>query len=359
MLVPAGRTPSVVRETPLSEPDEATAGRAASVALDTAVDAVDRIEEGLNATYRVDLADGRSAMLKVATLASNAELLPEPYVQRRLASETPVPVPEVLAVVEPDDEPLEATAFLARYCDGRQVTDALALSATAHERLVSEAGHNLAAMHELRAPDGFGPLAVEDDDLLVASPAESWSARFAALAADAVEGLTGGGFVTDDEGRFADLAPTVDDAFAAFETVGDDRAIAPAVLHGDYRPANLVLAPDDDAIPLTRAVLDVGVPATGDGLLDCALTEGALIDVPLGGNDGAEGLRDAFRSAYAAERGQSRSYLFDARYPYYRLLARCRRLGSFGYWYQFAREDDPDDVADRWRGFVSERLAEV
>lgn len=349
----------MVRETPLPEPDEATARRATRDALDVPVDAVHRIEEGLNATYRVDLADGRSAVLKVATLASDAELLPESRIQDRLHRETAVPVPEVLAVVEPGEGSLEAAAFLAAYCDGRQVTDVLALSAPAHERLGREAGHNLAAMHELAAPDGVGPLAVEDGDLVVASPAESWSARFAALADDAVEGLTGAGYVTDDDGRFADLAPAVEDAFAGFVPVAVDRTVVPAILHGDYRPANLLLAPDDDATPLTHAVLDVGVPATGDGLLDCALAEDALVDVPLGGTDRAEGFRDAFRSAYAAERGQPRSDLFDARYPYYRLLARTWRLGSFGYWHRFAREDDPDDVADRWRGFVRERLAEL
>jgi hypothetical protein len=47
------------------------------------------------------------------------------------------------------------------------------------------------------------------------------------------------------------------------------------------------------------------------------------------------------------------------RHVAYRLYARIRRCGAFGYWRRFAREDDPERIAERWRGFAGARLAEL
>lgn len=346
------------RDEPLDPPSIEAAVAAAEVALDRGVVGAARIEEGLNAVYRIDLGDGSRAVLKAATLATDAELLPEPRLLSRLGRETAVPVPDVLATTPPDEGPLGVAYFVTAYCEGRHVTDVLTLPPTAHERLVREAGRHLAAMHEVRVADGFGNLRV-DDDLAVTPKYESWATWFAELVTDAADGLLGEGYVTDAEARFADLEPGVREALTGLEAAVGERPVAPAVLHGDYRPANLVLAPRDDADPITRAVLDFGNCPTGDGLVDVALAEDVLIDVPLGGTERADRLRRVLRTAYVDGRDAGCDALFDDRYPYYRLYARVRRLASFGYMVQFAREDDPDDVARRWRSFVRERLAEI
>jgi aminoglycoside phosphotransferase (APT) family kinase protein len=222
----------------------------------------------VNAVYRVRLPDGSDAALKTPLLPTDAEFLAEPRVLNRIGRETRVPVPAVLATARADEGPLPGAYFLTRYCEGRGVADLLTLSDAAQERLLREAGRNLEAIHAVRPVDGFGDLRVVGGDLAVRPGTATWADRFGELAADAADGLVGDARVADPEPRFADLASDVRAAFDGFPPA-EGRDVAPAVLHEDYRPANLTLAPDDVS-PLTRAVLDFGDCSTGDGLLDLA-----------------------------------------------------------------------------------------
>lgn len=339
----------------MEPPGSAEVARAAGAALGSEIAEVTPIDEGLNAVYRVETAAGERAVLKAATLADDAELLAEARILRRLGEGTPVPVPAVLATVPAGSGPLDVAAFLTRYVEGRTVPDLLELPEAARERLVRESGRHLAAIHGLRPVEGFGPLRVVDGGLVADPARERWSDRFRELGAAAVAGLRGEGYTNDERARFADLADPVRDALVA-EGVDDRDDVAPATLYGDYRPANLVLGPDA-ADPLVRAVVDLGGCETGHALLDLVATEDALVDVPLGGTGAADRLRRAFRRGYRDVRPGVEDPGADSRYPRYRLYARSKRLGAFDYWRRFAREDDPDAVAARWRSFVRDRLA--
>jgi aminoglycoside phosphotransferase (APT) family kinase protein len=353
----------MVRDDPLDWPAPEEAPTAAEQALDRPVISATTIEEGVNAAYRLELGDDTRAVLKAATLATDDELWPEPYLLTRVSRNTEIPVPDVLATIEPDESTLGTAAFVTRYCEGRHETDVLELSPDARERLVREMGRYLAQLHDLTTDleiaDGFGELGVENGEVVVSSARNSWSARFRELTSDALAGLTGEGLLNDDEARFADLEPKIRAALEAFPP--DDafpRDIDPAVLHGDPRPANLVFAPEDDADPIVRAVLDFG-GKTGDGLLELARAEDAFVDVPLGETDRADHLRGVLRDAYRANRDADFSRSFGNQYAFYRLYARTRSLAAFDFWAQFAREDDRDATARRWRSFVCDRCAEV
>lgn len=336
----------MVRDRPLGVPSTAAVMDAAATALGREIQNATPIEEGLNAVFRVTLADGRRLVLKMATLATNEEFRVEPAVLDRLDRETGAPVPSVESVAPDDDNPLGAAYYLMEYCEGRTVANILDLSPNTHERLVAEAGHHLASIHELDGWSGFGTLVVEEGDPTVADP-RPWSAVFAEQVDDILERVNGEGFVADAEARFADLEPDLRAVLDEFEGGSDVR---PSLLHGDVRPANLVLTPDDDAVALVRAVIDPG-SLVGDGILDLALAEVAFVDVPLGGTDRADGLRASLRNAYCGEHGVS-DEAFASRYPYYRLYAWAKVLGGFDFFAQYAREDDVDAVAPRWRARV-------
>lgn len=336
----------MVRDRPLDVPSTATVMDAATTALGREIRDATPIEEGLNAVFRVTLADDTRLVLKMATLATNEEFRVEPAVLDRLDRETEAPVPSVESVSPDDDNPLDAAHYLMEYCEGRTVANILDLSPDTLERLVAETGNHLASIHELDGWGGFGSLVVEESDLTVADP-RPWSAVFAKQVDDILGRVTGEGFVADDEARFADLEPSMRAVFDGFEGGGDLR---PTLLHEDVRSANLVLAPDDDAAALVRAVIDPG-SLVGDGLLDLALAEVAFVDVPLGGTDRADGLRASLRNGYCGEHDVS-DEAFAARYPYYRLYAWAKVLGGFDFFAQYAREDDVDAVAARWRARV-------
>lgn len=373
----------MVRESPLEHPStDAVAGAASSV-LGRPVATVTSVDEGLNAVYRVRFDDDDSpdaGVLKLATLADDAAYLPEPRLFSLLA-DAPVPVPRVLATAETTETRLDAAFGVTGYCEGRSVTDVLALSPEGHRRLVSEAGRHLAAIHDasvldrVSTPDGaYGDLRLHEADsdvpLVVGASAidsdatahEVWPDRFAVVVDRVTAGLDGETYTSGGLDRFADLAPVVRDAVAAAPL-----PVTPpvATLHGDYRPANLVFALADDAAPLVRAVLDFGSPETGDGLFDLALAENALVGVPLGGTDRGEYLARVLRESYAAHRdvavahgvGLGRSEQPDAVYRTYLLVARAKRTGAFGYFEQFAREEDEAAVARRFRSGVETLVA--
>ena len=340
------------------EPPSADAvAAAAAAALDREVEAATRVHEGVNAVYRVDFADGDRAALKTPVLPDDDAFLAEPEILSRVARETAVPVPDVLATVGTDAGPLAGPFFLTRYVAGRNVEDVLSLSAAERERLVREAGRHLAGVHRVRVTDGFGDLRAVDEELTTSPGYDSWEARFAEMADEAAAGLSGEARVADPEPRFAGLEPAVREALIGEGS--EDRRVAPAVLHNDYRPPNLVFAPEGGDPPLARAVLDFGGCVTGDGLLDLAHAEDALVDMPLGGTANAASLRDGLRTAYAEERGLAPATAFGKRYSRYRLYARVWRLRLFEYWVEFAREDEADAVATRWRAFVRDRAAEI
>ena len=351
------RTTSVTREERREPPSTGAVAAAAAAALDREVSCAARIHVGVNAVYEVGFADGSRAALKTPLLPDDAAFLAEPKLLARIASETAVPVPDVLATGESGATGLARPFFLTRYVAGRNVDGMFALSDAERERLVREAGRHLAAVHRVRVADGFGDLRAVDGDLTTSPGCEAWDAWFGEMAGEAAAGLRGEVPVADPEPRFADLAPAVREALTGGET--GHRCVTPAVLHNDYRPANLVLAPEGEGPPLVRAVLDFGGCATGDGLLDLAHAEDALVDMPFGGTPGAETLREGLRSAYAEERGLVPADAFGDRYRRYRLYARVWRLALFEYWAEFAREDDADAVAARWRGFVRDLLADL
>lgn len=354
------------RDEPRPEPSTATVRDAAMAALDRPVADVARIETGVNALFRIDLADGTRAVLKAPRYAAEPAFLVEPVHLSRIGSETDVPAPEILATVHASDGPLEVPFYLMTHLDGRHVDSPLELSSATRERLVREAGSHLAAIHEMDLPvTQWGHLEAPDGELRVREPFDVWRSFFDELAAEICDALRGEGPLTDEQPHFADIEPLVRETVTGDLPAATDRSPEPSLVAGDYRAANLLLAPRDDADPLVRGVIDVG-GQVGDGLLDVALTEDALIDLPLGGTPEAESLRTAFResyatsrSAHAVDRGTDRHATFDERYPYYRLYARARRLKAFDYSVQFARESDPDAVAHRCRSFVEDRVAEI
>lgn len=303
------------RDAPRDEPPEEAVRAAATAALNCRVTGVARIDRGVNALYRVELADGSAAVLKAPLYAANEAFLAEPALLRRLGRESRLPVPAVRATVPPEDGPLDVACYVMEHVDGRQVRNLLALRPAARERLVREAGAHLAAMHDRRFTERYGHLQVDDGELVAQPTVTSWDALFAELANDVTAALRGEGSLSDEDPRFADLEPVVRDALGNFDEIADDVSPRPALVTRDYRPANLLLAESDDADPLVRGVVDVGGVA-GDGLLDVAMTEDATIDAPLGGTDEAESLGERFRTAYAESRGADVGTVFDDRYPY-------------------------------------------
>lgn len=342
----------MVRDPPLDPPSEDAAAAAAEHALDREVASATRIPEGLNAVYRVDLADGTRLVLKAATVATDEDARPEPRVLDRIARDTDVPVPGVVDAVDPADSELGVAFYLTEFCDGRTTPDARTLDSRTHERLVAESGRYLAGIHSVDVADRFGRLRVANGDLRVTDPVPNWTSWFRTFTRDRVAKLAGEGFTADDAARFADRVPAARSAFDAFEDVVGRDGVEPVLLHGDYRPANLVLAPSGEQ-PVVRAVIDIGADI-GDGLFDLALAEMGLVGIPIIDDDRAAALRETLRTIYRNHRSVEPP-AFERRYPFYRLYALVKCLGALDFFAQFVPGDE-DEIATRWRADFDDRL---
>lgn len=352
------------RETPREPPSAAAVAAAVAEAVadgdesaagpEPDPSAVSPFEEGLNAVFHVGLGDS-SVVCKTATVSTDAELLAAAEVLRRVGAETTVPVPSVEAVLEPtENSPLDVAAVLLEYVDGRVETDIRALDREMQTAVIDASGTHLAAIHDLRVADGFGPLRRVGDTLEPNPRFETWPEFFDSLAADAVGALDGEGFTADAEPRFDDLSDEIRSVLTG--AADESWAPAPSILLGDYRPANLVLSRERDIERPIRAVLDLGAGPTADALADFALAENALVEIPFGGTDRAAVLRDRLRTAYFDRQDVDRSVCRTERFALYRLYAHARRLGAFDYWAQFAHESARSATEARLRGSVRDLL---
>ena len=332
---------------------------AATAALGRPVGAVERRAPG---TYALELDAGGTATLKTAGGSCDEHRLVEPCLLDAL-DRTAVPTPTLLAAVAPATSPFGASFCIVRDDGGQRLDDVLALPESAHERLVREAGEQLAALHnadldvrisadggpygDLRVPACHpdAPLTVVDvgEDGTTAPGDQRWPDRFERLRDRVVGGLRGG--------EFDDLTGTVADGLTA-ATV-PDRPPA-ALLHLGYRPANLRFEPGvtwptharrDSAV--VRTVRGWRSASAGDGLLDLAVAEDALVGLPLGGTDRARELTAALREAYVDARGVSTP--FGERYAAYLLFARARLLAADDEVHRRTREGDACEAGVRCR----------
>lgn len=332
----------------VAEPTRPAVAEAASAALDREVASVHPFTEGMNAVYRVTLANGERLVLKAATSQDGPELLSGPLILDRVARETDVPVPEVRTVVSAVESHLECAFYLMEYVEGRRIQDVRNLSPGFHERLAREAGRHLAAIHALQIDGPYGRRVAEGGELAVDYPFEEWAPNFRSELEYALDGEAK--CVTGAE-------DAVRGALDALEGTAVARDTDTSLLYRDYHPKNLVFAPDDGADPAVRAVLDFNYRPVGDAPLDVAIAEWHLIDVPFGGTSRAGELRNTLRGAYAEARGGDLADYFGSWYACYRLIPALGTLNYFDYFSQFAPEDR-DGFADRIDAFLRARIDE-
>ena len=329
-------------------PTRTAVAAAVRSALDRSVTAVDPLDGGMNAVYRVAVGGSSDVAVKVGTAQEGAALLSGPLLAERLARETSVPVPEILAAVPADESPLDAAYVVMEFVDGRRVTDVRDLSPTTHERLLREAGDHLAAVHGLDYEGPYGRLVAEGDAFAVEYPFDAWAPAYRSIVEWNLERF---------EDRFDDLRAPVRRGLDAFEDSVDEDVVDQSILYRDYHAKNLVFE-RADADRAVRAVLDFNYRPVGDAPVDVAVAETTLVDTPLGDTDRADRRRATLRDAYVDARDGVHEEYFDDRYPAYRLLSVLDHLHYFEYFVQFVPGDD-DDAAEWLREFVRARVAEL
>jgi aminoglycoside phosphotransferase (APT) family kinase protein len=372
-----------------NEPDpEAIAGMVDACAGWT-LRGYERVDEGTDFVAVVDCTtpDGaRTAVLKATT----AGFVPpevaraEPRLYRLVGRETAIPVPEVYGSV--DDHGAYPTPFyLLEYVDGENVEGrAGALDSAARERLVREAGANLAALHELGPLPRIGSVGVEagatdasrsgarrpearrsaddplDGDLVVRDgdhgPVEDFREWLRASAEETCDALADGTYfpaLADEPDRFADLA----EALRAELNARIDALSAPEpprLCHWDYRYGNLLVDPDTGE---TLAVLDWANLLAAEPAYNLAKVETHLFELRSEPDERTAALRETFRAAY--ERGRDGWTFTDdvaARIDTYLLSCRTEAMACLPLWHEDATATEKTEREREHRAFVGEYL---
>lgn len=312
--------------------------------------------EGTDAVYFVSARapDGtREAVLKAREFVSQAAFRPEPELLR-LFEPTPVPVPAVHGVVREERPDLPTPCFLMERRDGRTVAVS-DLSPAALERLAREAGRHLAHVHGTGSFRRFGPVRLRRDttrqhaavtvdgaDLVVGSDGtERWRDAVAAMVDDRLANV---------EERFADLRADLR-AFVEPRLDSVEGRFAPALVHHDYRPGNLLVDPGTGE---TRAVLDWGNAFTSEPAFNLVSTEQYLCARVPPGHPRRERVRAAIRSGYAEVADPPA--LPPRRLELYLAVTHLPALGWFSEWHAGATDEVRERDAELYREFVDALL---
>jgi aminoglycoside phosphotransferase (APT) family kinase protein len=330
------------------------------------VRSVERAEHGTDfvGLLSVETDGGRRRVVLKATTASlvdPAVARSEPRLLDLVGRETAVPVPAVLGYRD-DHGTYPAPFTLLEYVDGENYEGrAGELAPAARERVVREAGTNLARLHALGALPAYGRVGVSDGDLTVLDTDDHprWDDFREKLLADTEEtldALTEGGFfpdLADDPERFADLVPEAR-AFVREAVPALPEPDPPTYSHWDYRYGNLLVDPETGE---TRAVLDWANLSAADPAYNLAKVEARLLSPEDDGEERIADLREAFRSAYRRERP---SWEFDGatreRMALYRLTDRLDAMACLPLWYEDATRETRDRVAAGHREFLARYL---
>ena len=283
--------------------------------------------------------------------ATTAGLVPpeiaraEPRLLELVGRETDIPVPEVYGFRD-DHESYPEPYYLMEYVPGENYEDDPGrLSPAAQERIVREAGRNLAELHELGPLPAVGMVGVQDGELTVLDTDdhpryEDTREKVLAGCESTLDNLEEGGFfpdLADDPERFVDLVPELR-ALVRERIPALPEPDPPTYCHMDYRYGNLLVDPDTGA---TRAVIDWARLSAADPAQNLASAESLLLDERRDGPERTEFLRQTFRDAYAdARNGWSFDQSVCERIEGYRLDCRLAAMACLPLWYEDPEERD-------------------
>lgn len=330
------------------------------------VESITRHSSGTDfvATLGVRTAEGkRTVVLKATTAGLVAPEIArlEPRLLELIGRETTVPVPTVFGYCDADEE-YPAPFYVMSHVAGENYEgNPEQLSPAARERVLREAGRNLASLHRLGPLPAAGHIGVHDGQLTVLDTDEyarydDFREWLLVHCEETLDSLTSGGWfshLSDEPPRFADLVPAIREYVR--ETVPELPAPdPPTYCHRDYRYGNLLV---DSATGETRAVLDWANLLATDPTYNLASAESLLLAPQKDGKTRTNALRRVFRTAYAGARG---GWSFDAatreRLRVYRLHCRLGAMACLPLWYQDATHEERDERAVEHREFVAQYI---
>ncbi len=201
--------------------------------------------------------------------AGDPDFALEPFLHNYVADRTDVPVPRILVFEQTPNLDIDPY-FVTERIRGDNLAESMGqITEETRERVIEHAGQTLGDMHSNVGFEGFGRLALNDEDerLIVDEFSWDWQAFFTNLVESYIGRL--------DDTPFADLQETASEylhqSAGCIESTGP-----PRLVHDDFRPANMLFDAGEET-PIT-AVLDWQFALAADAEYHVARTEFLFID---------------------------------------------------------------------------------
>ncbi|WP_255151355.1 phosphotransferase family protein [Halorarius halobius] len=304
----------------------------------------------------------REAVLKATTADFVAPEVAraEPRLFEQVGRKTSIPVPAVYGYLDAHDE-YPAPFYLVERRPGENLEGRVDdLSPEARDRVVRNAGANIAELHEMGRLTRVGTVGTRHGELAVLDgehgPVDDFREWFRAGVEDTLDALPDGGFfpeMADDADRFADLVdPLREELDARIAALPEPDP--PHYCHWDYRYGNLLVDPETGE---THAVLDWANLSATDPAYNLAAVESHLFDPERDGAERAGELRALFRDAYEAGRDDwAFTPAVEQRIETYLLAKRVDAMACLPLWLEDASAEAKREREREHRAFLDRYL---
>lgn len=221
--------------------------------------------------------------------AGDPDFALEPFLHDYVADRTDVPVPRILVFKRNPDLDVDSY-FVTERVHGTNLAEMMGeIDQETREDVIEHAGQILGDMHSQIGFEGYGRLALdeEDDRLVVDEFTWEWAEFFQDLVNRYIDRLEGSPFEEIQD----DARQHLDDAIHNIENTD-----APRLIHDDFRPANMLF--DDAGEEPISAVLDWQFALAGDPEYHIARTDFLFIDPAFQDADTRQRLRQKLYDGY-------------------------------------------------------------
>lgn len=251
--------------------------------------------------------------------AGDPDFALEPFLHDFVADRTDLPVPRILVFNNDPDLDVDPY-FVTERIRGENLAESMGdLDRETRENVIRHAGSILGDMHAGIQFEGFGRLALDDENgrLIVDEFSWDWGQFFADMVDGYIDRLA--------ETPFEDLQATAREALDGAATVVESTG-PPRLVHDDFRPANVLFDPTE-AEPIT-SVLDWQFALAADPEYHVARTEFLFIDPAFQDAKTRQRLRECLYEGYREHLAfESENGFEERRAIYYVATLLWRMLG--------------------------------
>lgn len=244
----------------------------------------------------------------------------EPYLHEYVADRTDVPVPRIL-VFKRNPELAVAPYFVTERVEGNNLAEGIGtLDQKTRELVIEHAGRILGDMHAEIGFEGFGRLALDENDerLVVDDFSWDWQQFFRDLVEDHIDRLANTPFEDLQETARTHLNRSI----GAIDSGG-----VPRLVHDDFRPANVLF--DETASKPIKTVLDWQLALAAHPEYHIARTDFLFIDPAFQDEETRKRLRERLYTGYRECREFEPDEGYEEARPVYHFATLLWRMGGF------------------------------